>query len=699
MPEVTYTRDKETGIATFTIDTAGPVNTIGQQFMTDLERAVEQAIRDDVSGVLFVSAKKRSFLDGANLREVLTDATPPMVRIAVSRFQDILAHLATAPFPVAAILAGQSALGGGFELLLWACDRVFASPGSKVGLPETNVGLFPAGGGTQTLKRVVGFKTAVDMITTARVSSVETFAETSLFTLCEPGELTSKAMEWLQSNTGIVNRNYDPDHTEPDPLPDEEKQTILNKARFRYTICPHRTYLKAAIDALEAGIKLPFDEAARNEVDLFVPLFFTPGSRNKIDLFFLMTSIAPRLARTDRKVAINPERVVIIGAGLMGQGIAQVMADKGMKVTLIDRDEETTKSAVDAMEATLDGLVSRGRWPQARKDSVMGNIDWTTGYDVIKDAQLVIECVFENLDLKRDILKQVQDVNPDVIFASNTSTLPMQDIAAGAERPDQVVGMHFFSPVPLMPLLEVVRGPQSSPAAQATAVSVGRSIGKTVILVEDGPGFYTSRTFGQFVQNGFRLAELGISPWDVDMLAFQAGFPQGPLHVYGTTGGDVIYHAGKFMESRIPERMKMAPTLIKVHEAGYVGAGKPCFYVDNRKMIRDESILDHIVKAEGLPVPDHEEAKDILLLGMVNEAFWCLNDGVLSDYYSMELGAVLGIGFPDCWHGPGRYAGYRGVSSVKNRLIELRDKFSMASLDPAPEFDRIIACGLERALV
>ena len=418
-----------------------------------------------------------------------------------------------------------------------------------------------------------------------------------------------------------------------------------------------------------------------------------------MDFFFLATGIAPRLAKADSSKAIKADRIAVIGAGLMGRGIAQVAAERGIKTTLLDMDENITKASVENIDRTLEKMVSKGRWTKARKEKVMGNIEWTTDYGELKKVPLVIECVFENVELKRKILSQVQDVNADLIFASNTSTIPMADISEGALRPEQVVGMHFFSPVPLMPLLEVIKGTASSPSAVSTAVTLGRALGKTVILVNDGPGFYTSRTFGSFMNNGFRLAELGILPWDVDFLALQAGFPQGPLHLYGTTGGNVIYHANHFLASRFPDRIKVPESLTKLYEAGYVGAGKPSFYLDERTMTRDESALEHIVPAKGLPIPENDEVKDILLLGMVNEAFWCLTDGVLPDYYSMDLGAVLGIGFPDCWHGPARYASLRGIKNVKARLMELSDKFELASLAPAPEFDRLIACGLDSHLI
>ena len=186
------------------------------------------------------------------------------------------------------------------------------------------------------------------------------------------------------------------------------------------------------IDCLEEGLKLPFDDAVRNEVEKFVPLFEHPNTRNKIDLFFLMTSLGPRLAKADASKAVKLDRVAIIGAGLMGRGIAQVAADRGIKITMLDMDENITKASVDDLDRTLEKMVSKGRWSKARKEAAMSNIDWTTDYGELRNIPLVIECVFENLELKRKILAQVQAVNPEAIFASNTSTIPMADISEGA---------------------------------------------------------------------------------------------------------------------------------------------------------------------------------------------------------------------------------------------------------------------------
>jgi len=196
---------------------------------------------------------------------------------------------------------------------------------------------------------------------------------------------------------------------------------------------------------------------------------------------------------------------------------------------------------------------------------------------------------------------------------------------------------------------------------------------------------------------GFYLAEIGVDPWEIDRLALEAGFPQGPLHVYGTTGGSVVYHAGLFMESKKPDMLPMPKTLIKMYEAGYTGAGNPCFYKEN--MEPDKSTLDFIVHNNSLSKPDGKEVKNMLLLAMVNQAFLCLDEGVLRDYYSMDIGAVLGIGFPDCWHGPARYVSQKGVSTVYEQLKEIYSKYGLPFFNPAKEFERLIACGVDRGLI
>ena len=577
------------------------------------------------------------------------------------------------------------------------CDKIFASPGTKLGLPEVNIGLFPAGGGPETLRRIAGVKKAVEVVMKGQVLPAEAYVETGLVTMVPTGEGIVEAQKWLADNPGLANRNYTDNWKDPGGLSEAEQREVIEKARRKFCACPEKPYLKAAIDAMADGIGFSVEEAAAKEADYFAPLIADPNVKNKIDFFFLMNSVAPKLTRANTRKAAPAPELAIIGAGLMGQGIAQVCADKGIKVILIDVDKAAAQAGKEKIGKGLEPLVQKGKWSAERRDALLEKIRVSDDYSDLKDIPLVIEAVFEDIGLKRKILKMVQDVNPDIVFASNTSTMMMDEIAAESSRPEMVVGMHYFSPVPLMPLLEVIQGKQTSEAALATALLSGQKQGKTCVVVGDGPGFYTSRTFGVYVMAGFCLVELGVDPWRVDRLALEAGFPQGPLNVYGTAGGLVIYHAGLNMKEKRPELMVMPETLVKMYEAGYVGAGKPCFYKNG--MEPDESALQFIATNGELPTPDDDEVKEMLLLAMANQAFHCLDEDVVKTYYSMDLAAVLGIGFPDCWHGPARYVSQKGVKATRDRLETLHEKYKIAFYKPANEFVRLIACGVDKGMV
>lgn len=697
MREIRYLLDRMKNIASIAIDTAGPVNTIGEKIINDLAAATRRANRDGVRGMIIRSAKANSLLDGANLVEITKNPSPIRLKHLLMTYHEALDALATSPFPVAAVLVEQTALGGGFELLLWACDRIFATPGSKMGLPEANVGLFPAAGGFETLKRVVGFETALDIVMGGKVLPAEFYAHSAVVDILGPEEIFAEAEKWIDANPRILNRNYDPAWKAADSPSLDKCRDLIQKARNIYTVCPQRPYYAAALAAMEDALDLPFRQAVENQVRHFAPLIADANVKNKIDLFFTLTTVAPKMVTIDVENAVTVDRVAVIGAGLMGQGIAQVCADNGLAVLLFDVDEPTALKAKQKIADSLEPLVRKGRWSTERCDRLMKKIQPTADYARLANVPLVIESVFEDLELKQNILETVQKFNPQAVFATNTSALPIGDVSAKSRRPEQVVGMHYFSPVPMMPLVEVVQGPHTSPVALAAVVACGRRQKKTCIVVGDGPGFYTSRAFGVYVLTGFYLIETGLEPWEVDRIALGAGFPQGPLEIYGTAGGRIIYHAARFLESRRPELFSVPETLTRLVAAGYVGAGAPCFYKGDRQP--DESARRFVAANTSLPTPSRKEAGEMLLLAMVNQAFLCLDEGVLQDYFTMDIGAVLGIGFPDCWHGPARYVSQKGVDATAIRLREVFETYGLPWFKPAAEFDRLMACGVNHSLI
>lgn len=692
MAEVRYELDT-TGLATLTIDTAGPINTIGGRFVADLEGAWRRAERDGAPAVMIASGKPRSFLDGANLKELLALPSELDLRALLQRFQGALAAMAESQVPIVGVVEGASALGGGFELLLWACDHVVAAAGARLGLPEVNVGLFPAGGGTHTLRRVVGLERALDIMTNGRVLPAEELVATGLVSVAAPAAARAQAKAWIGEHPVSANRNAG-QAADADDTP--AARELIAGLRSRLATSPCKPWFGALLDSVEAGLGRSVAEAAAADLDPFVKLMGHPNSRNVIDFFFLSTSLGPRLVKVGAEVQ-PARRIGVIGAGLMGRGIAQVAADRGVEVVLIDTDEGRLKAATRDLDATLSALVAKGRWDDERRRALLSRITPTLDYGELAGVPLVIEAAFEDVEIKRSILARVHAVDERIVFASNTSTIPMAVIGEGAVHPERVVGMHFFSPVPLMPLLEVIEGTSTARSAVDAAVALGRKMGKTCILVGDGPGFYTSRTFGTYVVLGILLAELGLHPLEVDRIAREAGFPQGPLHVYGTAGGAVVYHAGSFLAASLAHHT-VPPTLKSLFEAGYVGAGKPCFYRDAKGSELDESVLPLIVPRPG-PTPTPEEACDMLLLGMANEALRCYEEGVLRDIASMELGAVLGIGFPPCWHGPARLVSLRGVRACRERLEALHARFEIELLRPCRELDRLAAFGVDGALV
>jgi 3-hydroxyacyl-CoA dehydrogenase/enoyl-CoA hydratase/3-hydroxybutyryl-CoA epimerase len=697
MSELTYGWDERSRIATFELDTPGPVNTIGAGLIGELHAAVERARRDGAQGVLLASGKPRSFLDGANLVEIRKGASAFELGHLVRKLHDALAALAQGPFTVAAALEEQTALGGGCELLLWACDHVCATAGSRIGLPEVNVGLFPAAGGMESLRRLVGMEAMLDVVLNGRVLPAAELEPAGVVTVVPAGEARARARQWLLDHPGVANRNHDPARRAVDEGARASWPALLARARARFGACPQKPWFRAALDALEEGLELPFEAAVRAETKHFAPLIEHPNAQCKIDLFLTVTGVAPRLADAGPAKPRAVETLAVLGAGLMGRGIAQVCADAGLRVLLLDVDEATARAGRDRIAAELEPLVRKGKWSAERRERLLDRIESSADRGRLAGLPLVIESVFEDLALKRKVLGEVRAASPEIVFASNTSTLPIDELAAGSVHPELVVGMHYFSPVPLMPLLEVIRGPRTAPEALATAVAVGRRQKKTVILVGDGPGFYTSRTFGVYVLTGLFLAEAGLDPWDVDRLAVEAGFPQGPLDVYGTAGGNVIHHAATAMKERMGDRLDLPESLGRLWRAGYVGAGKPCFYGERKEP--DPSVLEHLARRPGAPTPSREEGQEMLLLAMVNEAFRCVDEGVLADWYTMDVGAVLGIGFPDCWHGPARYASLRGLREVRDRLAALHARHGLACFRPAREFDRLLACGVDRGLI
>ncbi len=663
------------GVARIVMDRpSDSVNAIDPPLIAALLRAVEEARTAAPRGLILASAKPDQFSGGADLKLLSVWQSAAELSEASRVMQRLCNELATLPCTTVAAINGN-ALAGGFELAL-ACDwRVAADrPDLRIGLPEIQLGLIPAAGGTQRLPRLIGLPRALDTILSSRrLGARRALKLGAIDEVVHPAVLDRAARERARRSgkrrfaggATAVERaatNLGPARSFAFR---QARDRVMKETRGHYP-APLRT-LDAMATGLSQGLSAGFEAEAR----AFGELATSDVSRSLIALFFL--GMRQRQAAAAGLPATTPPAdLAVVGAGLMGSGIAQSAAMSGMNVRLRDVDEGALARGLGAVrslteEAGRKGVVDRR---EARRVSarVTGTTDWT-GF---ARAELVIEAVFEELALKQRVLAEIEDaVRPDAVIASNTSALPIAEIATGARHPERVVGMHFFSPVHRMSLVEVVRHAGADPAAVARVVAAGQALGKTVIVVRDGPGFYTTRVIGTMLGEATRLLKEGARIEDVDRAMTAFGWPEGPFVLMDALGLAVARHAGDTMTAALGVSAE-ANVLQVLVDAGLQGKrGGTGFYVyDGKKRRPNERVYDMI---GAHPTPWQEDVAERLTAVFVNAAARCIDEGVLRSPAEGDLGAVLGLGFPPFLGGPFRYADARGAA-LRERLADLASR-------------------------
>ncbi|HMC49979.1 MAG TPA: 3-hydroxyacyl-CoA dehydrogenase NAD-binding domain-containing protein, partial [Solirubrobacterales bacterium] len=485
------------GIAWLVLDDpAKKVNTLSSRLFAWFAEQIERVEREPPAALVIVSGKADGFVAGADLEELRTAGDKEAVIALLARGHELMQRLAGLPFPTVAAIHG-AALGGGLELAL-ACRHRVASEHrkTKLGLPEVQLGLIPGLGGTQRLPRLVGVPAALDLILTGKQLDAKRARRLGLVDdTCHPHDLAQAAVRWAtarpeKKKAGGLARQA-ADLLARTPFAD---RLIFDRAR-RETLARTGGHYPAplvAIAVVHDGLRLPLARALDVEAGAFSELVVAETAKNLISIFFTKNEVEARAAKTARG-ARSVDRIGVLGAGFMGAGIAQVLAYHGVPVVLKDRDYAALGRGLAFCQQQLRELVKRRRRTEPEAKGAMGRIHGTVEYDAsFHRLPLVIEAVFEDLDVKHAVIREVEAAAPaDLVFASNTSAIPIARLAAASRRPENVVGMHFFSPVAKMPLVEVIRHPGTSDAAVATVVAAGRTMGKTVIVVNDGPGFFT----------------------------------------------------------------------------------------------------------------------------------------------------------------------------------------------------------------
>jgi 3-hydroxyacyl-CoA dehydrogenase/enoyl-CoA hydratase/3-hydroxybutyryl-CoA epimerase len=460
----------------------------------------------------------------------------------------------------------------------------------------------------------------------------------------------------------------------------EARKKLLQKTRGHYP-APER-----ALEAVQQGYEKGIEEGYRAEARAFGELAVSDVARRLMEIFFATTALKKDSGVDDPSVKPRKvERLGVLGGGLMGSGIATVSVNAGLSVRVREQDAAAAGRALAAVRGVLDERVKRKSLTRLERDQTMRLVTATTGWGGFERVEVLIEAVFEDLALKQEMVRAFEKVNPGAIFASNTSSIPIGKIAEAAKRPELVLGMHYFSPVHKMPLLEIIVTPRTAPEAVATAVAVGKKQGKTVIVVNDGPGFYTSRILTPYMNEAARALVEGASVEDVDRALTEWGFPVGPITLLDEVGIDVGAKVGKVMVAAFGERMHAPGELEKLVADGRLGRkSKKGFYTygGKRKEV-DPTVYDALPGGRSRKPVDRAELADRVALQMVNEAILCLGQGILRSARDGDIGAVFGLGFPPFRGGPFRYADAVGAAALVERLEKLRGRFG-ERFTPAP---------------
>ncbi len=689
-----FTVTVDDGVALVLMDKQGEaLNTLDPSLFEDVTGIIDQLENDHaVRAVVLASRKPEGFLAGANIRWFETlrsaDEATSLLREGQAVFNRIEELHTKHGKPVVAAIHGP-ALGGGLEYALTASARIVTdSPKTQLGQPEVQLGILPAVGGTQRLPGLIGIANALDLMLTGRPIDARKARRLGLVDEVVPEQmLLDIAIQRAREAAGadddgsgngfklsvdaIQKLALERNRLGREILFRQARQRVAKETRGNYPAPPR------IIEAVEIGIDEGMAAGLEAEARFLGELIMTPESRALRSIFF-----ASRELKNERWVEAQPlpvEHLAVIGGGLMGGGIAAVSAARaGVEVRVKEVDNAGVGRALKHVHDYVRGRVKRRRMRDFEAQQVMlrvtGSVDWS-GFS---NSDLVVEAVFEDLDLKRSILQQVEGLTrPDTVFASNTSSLPIGDIAAASARPETVIGMHYFSPVEKMPLLEVVVTEQTGDWATATAVEFGRRQGKTVIVVNDGTGFYTSRILGPYGREAFFLLEEGASVEAIDEAIIDWGFPVGPLLLSDEVGIDTQAHIGQIMVDAFGERMlgpDLPGRLVADGRKGRKNGRGWYQYDENGKRGGvDESVYAALGLGPRRELPE-TEIQQRISLALINEAALCLQEGILRSARDGDIGAVMGIGFPPFRGGPFWYVDQVGVDEivVQLRMLESR---------------------------
>ncbi len=640
--------------------TERPMNVLNDASIARFAAAVEAAIADAAVKGVIVTSKKRDFLAGADLTELGRSADAATLMASTGRFHALMRAIEKSGKPFCAAING-TALGGGYEIAL-ACHRRISAddPRIRIGLPEVSLGLLPGGGGTQRLPRLIGIRAALPLLLEGRKLDPAKALAAGLVDAVVPADrLLAAAREWLLTD-GPQNAVQPWDRKGfkiPDGgvfSPKGHETFVAGNALLHAKSWGNYPAPRNIASCVYEGLITDLDTGLKIESRYFVNCALSAEARNMIRSLFFSIGDANKLAARPKGVPEQSyRRIGVLGAGMMGAGIAYASADAGLEVVLLDTSPAQAEKGKAQARAILDRRVQQQRLGAAARDAVLARIHATARFEDLVGADLVVEAVFEDRAVKAEATRRAEAVlGEGAIFASNTSTLPITGLAEASARPENFIGLHFFSPVERMPLVEIIRGRRTSDACLARAMDYVRCIGKTPITVNDSRGFYTSRVFGTYVGEGLTLLGEGVLPALIENAGRMAGMPVGPLALADEVSIELMYKVRKQTRADLGKEYRgnaAADAVIglMVERLGRIGkkAGKG-FYdypADGRKQLWPGLAQHFKPLAEQ---PEVGAVKRRLLYVQSIETARCLEEKVVIDPRDADVGAILGWGFP-----------------------------------------------------
>lgn len=690
----------DNGIGWLTIDVPGETqNTVRAEFADEFEAVFKQVENSkNIKAMVLISGKVNGFVAGADISMLQNLNTEQEVVDLAKTGHQVFNKMESLDIPIIAAING-ACLGAGLELVLACSYRICTDiQSTKLGLPEVQLGVLPGGGGTQRLPRLVGIATSLDLMLTGKqlngkrakkiglidevvaLANLKKAAEKSALNLAGRSKrITSQLKPEVKANSffsgsGIQKLALETTRYGRNIIFDKALQTVNRKTRGNY---PSPAKI---IKCVQVGMEKGFDAGLDIEAKLFAELVMSDEAAQLMNIFFATTELKKDSGVDSPVETLSIDRVGVLGGGLMGAGIAFVTADKAKKkVRIKDQNEQGVNHALKYCWEIYRNKVKRKHMSINDASQRFASITGTTNYQGFRRCELVIEAVFESLDLKQQMVADIEETcGGNAIFASNTSSIPITEIAKKAKYPEKIIGLHYFSPVEKMPLLEIIVTDKTSPEVIATSVKFGKQQGKTVIVVKDATGFYTSRILAPFVNEAGHMLSEGVAVDRIDRALKNAGFPVGPITLLDEVGIDVGTKIAPILAEAFGERMLPPPLFEKLEQDDRKGKKNKRGFYDYSNNKGKRKVDETIYTLLGVQPHNGMSEQDIAercLLQMVNESVLCLQEGILSSPRDGDIGSIFGLGFPPFLGGPFRYVDAQGVKTIVEKLQQLASKF------------------------